>query len=112
MAVEAGAWVKGRPFAPDGADFDRAVDAWSALATDDGATFDLILSDVQMPGINNGIDVAEKVRRRWPKQTIALMTGYADEFERARNAGVTILSKPFNIDDLQTLLHSVAPVIR
>jgi signal transduction histidine kinase/CheY-like chemotaxis protein len=73
----------------------------------DGATFDLILSDIQMPGINNGIDVAEKVRRRFPKQAIALMTGYADELERARDAGVTILSKPFNIDDLQALLQSV-----
>jgi signal transduction histidine kinase/CheY-like chemotaxis protein len=74
---------------------------------DDGARFDLILSDVQMPGMNNGIDVAEKVRRKWPKQAIALMTGYADELERARHAGVTILSKPFNIDDLQALLQSV-----
>jgi signal transduction histidine kinase/ActR/RegA family two-component response regulator len=74
---------------------------------DDGATFDLILSDIQMPGINNGIDVAEKVRRKWPQQAIALMTGYADELERARDAGVTILSKPFNIDDLQALLQSV-----
>jgi CheY-like chemotaxis protein len=78
----------------------------------DGAKFDLILSDIQMPGINNGIDVAEKVRRRWPKQPIALMTGYADEFERAKNAGVTILSKPFNIDDLQELLQTVATAVR
>jgi CheY-like chemotaxis protein len=74
---------------------------------DDGKTFDLILSDIQMPGVNNGIDVAEKVRRRWPRQAVALMTGYADELERAKHAGVAILSKPFNIDDLQALLQSV-----
>jgi CheY-like chemotaxis protein len=75
---------------------------------DDGKTFDLILSDIQMPGVNNGIDVAEKVRRRWPRQAVALMTGYADELERAKHAGVAILSKPFNIDDLQALLQSVS----
>jgi 3-isopropylmalate/(R)-2-methylmalate dehydratase large subunit len=53
MSIEAGArcgmvapddttfaYVRGRPFAPEGADFDRAVDAWSALATDGGALFD------------------------------------------------------------------------
>jgi len=74
---------------------------------DEGETFDLILSDVQMPGANSGIDVAEKVRRTWPHQAIALMTGYADEFDRAKHAGVTILSKPFNIDDLQALLQRV-----
>ncbi|CAL8473602.1 response regulator [Caballeronia sp. S22] len=72
-----------------------------------GETFDLILSDIQMPGQNNGIDVAEKVRNTWPQQAIALMTGYADELERAKHAGVTILAKPFNIDDLQALLERV-----
>ncbi|SAL76477.1 periplasmic sensor hybrid histidine kinase [Caballeronia terrestris] len=76
-------------------------------ALEEGATFDLILSDIQMPGANNGIDVAEKVRRTWPHQAIALMTGYADELERAKHVGVTILAKPFNIDDLQALLQRV-----
>ncbi len=32
--------VKDRSFAPHGAAFDRAVEAWSALRTDDGAAFD------------------------------------------------------------------------
>ena len=53
MAIEAGArcgmiapdqvtfaYVKGRPFAPKGAAFDQAVEAWSKLKTDDGAEFD------------------------------------------------------------------------
>ena len=33
-------YLKGRPHAPSGADWDAAVEAWSALATDPGATFD------------------------------------------------------------------------
>ena len=53
MSIEAGArcgmvapdettfaYLKGRPYAPKGADFDRAVEAWSALATDGDARFD------------------------------------------------------------------------
>ncbi|MFO1284077.1 MAG: 3-isopropylmalate dehydratase large subunit [Burkholderiales bacterium] len=53
MAIEAGAragmvavddttleYVRGRPFAPRGADWDRAVALWRALASDEGATFD------------------------------------------------------------------------
>jgi 3-isopropylmalate/(R)-2-methylmalate dehydratase large subunit len=53
MSIEAGArcgmvapdhvtfeYVKGRPFAPKGAAFDQAVEAWSKLKTDDGAEFD------------------------------------------------------------------------
>jgi 3-isopropylmalate/(R)-2-methylmalate dehydratase large subunit len=34
------AYLKGRPFAPKASDFDRAVEAWSALTTDAGASFD------------------------------------------------------------------------
>ena len=53
MSIEAGAragmvapdqttldYVKGRPHAPSGADWDAAVQAWSQLRTDDDATFD------------------------------------------------------------------------
>jgi 3-isopropylmalate/(R)-2-methylmalate dehydratase large subunit len=53
MSIEAGArsgmiapdettfdYVKGRPYSPKGAAFERAVKAWSALTTDDGAEFD------------------------------------------------------------------------
>ena len=74
----------------------------------EGSTFDLVLSDIQMPGKRNGIDLAELVRNLWPAQKIALMTGYADELDRAKHVGVTILSKPFNIDDLQGLLTATA----
>ena len=34
------AYLKGRPFAPKGSDFDRAVEAWSALTSDADASFD------------------------------------------------------------------------
>jgi len=53
MSIEAGArcglvapddttfaYLKGRPYAPQGAAFDRAVESWSALRTDDGAVFE------------------------------------------------------------------------
>jgi 3-isopropylmalate/(R)-2-methylmalate dehydratase large subunit len=53
MSIEAGArcgvvapdattftYIKGRPYAPQGAEFDRAAETWSRLATDDGAAFE------------------------------------------------------------------------
>ncbi|RKT21913.1 signal transduction histidine kinase [Paraburkholderia sp. RAU2J] len=78
---------------------DQALDVLNG-----GARFELVLSDIQMPGKLNGIDLAEKVRSAWPSQRIALMTGYADELERARRLGVAILAKPFNIDELHALV--------
>ncbi|WP_233805495.1 hybrid sensor histidine kinase/response regulator [Paraburkholderia sp. HP33-1] len=78
---------------------DQAFDVLSA-----GERFELVLSDIQMPGKLNGIDLAEKVRSAWPSQRIALMTGYADELDRARRLGIAILAKPFNIDELHALV--------
>jgi 3-isopropylmalate/(R)-2-methylmalate dehydratase large subunit len=53
MSIEAGArcgmispdattfaYLRGRPYAPQGQDFDRTVEAWSELTSDDGARFD------------------------------------------------------------------------
>jgi 3-isopropylmalate/(R)-2-methylmalate dehydratase large subunit len=37
-------WLRGRPFAPSGGDFERAVAAWEGLATDPGHTFDATLN--------------------------------------------------------------------
>src|SRR6187200_1921212 len=34
------AYVEGRPGAPTGAEWERALDRWRSLATDDGAAFD------------------------------------------------------------------------
>ncbi len=36
-------YLKGRPYAPKGADWDAAVEAWNALSSDDDATFDTTL---------------------------------------------------------------------
>jgi signal transduction histidine kinase len=82
---------------------DKAIEILDA-----GHTFNLVLSDVQLPGKLSGIDLAERVRSTWPAQRIALMTGYADELERAQHTGVTILAKPFDIDALHALVTDSA----
>jgi signal transduction histidine kinase/CheY-like chemotaxis protein len=80
-------------------------EAWEVLRA--GGVFDLVLSDVQMPGKLTGIDLAERVRSERPAQKIALMTGYADELERATQLDIPVLAKPFNIDALQLLVPSL-----
>lgn len=64
--------------------------------------FDLLLTDIVMP-IMDGITLALKVRSTRPDVPIILMTGYANESQRAHNLSVLIeelLSKPFNKDEL------------
>jgi 3-isopropylmalate/(R)-2-methylmalate dehydratase large subunit len=57
MSIEAGAragmvapddttfaYIKGRPFAPSGKDFDAAVETWRSLTTDPGAKYDAVVT--------------------------------------------------------------------
>ncbi|WP_321801616.1 hybrid sensor histidine kinase/response regulator [Caballeronia sp. J97] len=73
-----------------------------------GGEFDLVLSDIQMPGNYDGIKLAEWIKSTRPKQPVTLMTGYADQLDEARRTGFAILAKPFNIDELQRLLNGLS----
>jgi CheY-like chemotaxis protein len=73
----------------------------------EGCAFDLVLSDIQMPGAVDGIGLAEWIRKQRPLQPVTLMTGYADHLAEARRLGVSVLAKPFNADDLKALLTGV-----
>ncbi len=70
--------------------------------------FEVLVSDVHMPGIANGIDLAETAQSFDPPLPVILITGYAQELERARNANVRVLSKPFDIALLESMLQTIA----
>ncbi|MFM0553296.1 response regulator [Paraburkholderia sediminicola] len=69
--------------------------------------FDLVLSDIHMPGTMNGIDLAEAVLAFETKLPVILVTGYAEELDRARHVDVRVLSKPFDIGLLEELLQAI-----
>lgn len=94
-----------RALAGDGHEIVAAqngVDALDALSHGD-TRFDLLLTDVQMPEMD-GIALAMTVARDHPAITIMLMTGYADQRERAHGLDALVhdvLSKPFTVGQLQ-----------
>lgn len=69
--------------------------------------FDLVLSDIHMPGTMNGIDLAEAVQAFDTRLPVILVTGYAEELDRARHVDVRVLSKPFDIALLDKLLQTI-----
>lgn len=87
-------------------DPNSAVDA---AATDSEPTcFDLVLSDIHMPGKMNGIDLALQLRQTHPRLPIVLVTGYASEIERAKLARIPVLAKPFDVEVLESLIARAA----
>lgn len=69
--------------------------------------FDLLLSDIAMP-MMDGISLALKVRASRPHVPIILMTGFADERQRAHNLMLLIealITKPFNMEQLLKVVN-------
>jgi PAS domain S-box-containing protein len=70
--------------------------------------YDLLLTDVVMPGRLSGKALADEVVRRWPKTRIVFMSGYAENAvlnDGMPDAGVRLLSKPFRKSDLAKILR-------
>jgi DNA-binding NtrC family response regulator len=92
---------------------ERAANADAALIRlDAGATFDVVLSDMVMPGVLGGIGLAREVRRRFPGLPIVLTTGYSAAAEQAIREGLTPLAKPYAIDALAARLDNAASPAR
>ncbi|AND87053.1 MULTISPECIES: response regulator [Bradyrhizobium] len=95
-----------RAIAMDGHETVTAQDGAEALeilTREDGA-FDLLLTDIQMP-VMDGIALALSAARDFPDLTILLMTGFADQRERASNLNALVhdvVTKPFSVADIRT----------
>jgi two-component system cell cycle response regulator CpdR len=88
-----------------GHDVKTACDGGDALDVlqREGGRFDLLLTDIRMP-IMDGIALALAAARDFPELTILLMTGYADQRERAHGLDALIhdvIAKPFSLAALR-----------
>src|SRR3954466_12972825 len=95
-----------RAIAMDGHETVTAQDGAEALEilTRANGAFDLLLTDIQMP-VMDGIALALSVARDFPELTILLMTGFADQRERAHGLNAIahdVISKPFSVADIRT----------
>ena len=78
------------------------VEAMERLTARDGR-YDLLVSDVKMP-LMDGIALAHKAADQWPGLPILLMTGFADQRERAADLSRVIrdvVTKPFTLQQIR-----------
>jgi CheY-like chemotaxis protein len=103
-----------RALTMDGHAVKTAADGSEALdlLTREEGRFDLLLTDVRMP-IMDGIALALNVARDFPNMTILLMTGYADQRERAQGLDALIhdvITKPFTLAALRAAVNEALTV--
>jgi CheY-like chemotaxis protein len=95
----------------DGHTVALAIDGGDGLdrLTEEAGAFDLLITDIRMP-IMDGIALALAAKRDFPGITILLMTGFADQRERASGLETVVedvLTKPFSLADLRATVARV-----
>jgi CheY-like chemotaxis protein len=94
-----------RALAMDGHEVVQTADGGEALdvLTREKGRFELLLTDIRMP-VMDGIALALAAARDYPDLVILLMTGYADQRERAHGLDALIhdvVAKPFSLSDIR-----------
>jgi len=85
-----------------------AGDADEALALVSRDRFDLVMSDLRLPGLT-GWDFVTRLRSLDPVMRLIMLTGSApedDDLKRVRAAGIPVLHKPVQLPQLQTALSA------
>lgn len=94
----------------DGHTVHAAADGAEALEyLQGGGEADILLTDISMP-LMDGIALALSVSRDWPNLPVVLMTGFADQRERASGLDSLIrgvIVKPFQMEDVRAKIREV-----
>jgi signal transduction histidine kinase len=90
-----------------GLSVSTASNAAEALAMLEAEPFAAVLSDVIMPGEMGGSALALAIRRRWPKLPVVLISGYSDQALEAQDQGITVLTKPIDLNAVVRQLRSL-----
>ncbi len=99
-----------RALIEDGHVVTETMDGAAALdaLSRDSAAFDLLLADIKMP-VMDGIALALAAARDHPSLPVLLMTGYADQRERASGLDAIVMgviAKPFTLAELRAAVSA------
>jgi CheY-like chemotaxis protein len=83
-----------------------AANAAEALAiVDSGQPFDLLFTDIIMPGAMNGFELADEVVARKPDTKVLFTTGFEDERHGPLASGTLLLAKPYQRGELASKIR-------
>ena len=91
----------------EGYEVDAVPDGSAAIEKISACHYDLVLTDLKMPGID-GLQVLEEVRKRSPNTVTVMMTGYASvdsALEAIQRGAYEYLLKPTEVEDLKAAVR-------
>jgi two-component system, NtrC family, response regulator PilR len=96
-------------FEEEGFETDSASNGVDALRMLSKDHFDLVITDIRMPGLT-GLDILPRIRRLKPEIPIIVMTAYGSDDVRRRSLerGATIyLEKPIHLSKLRAVIREM-----
>ena len=97
-----------RVFIRDGYDVDIAGSAESAFTLLDAKSYDLIITDIILPGIS-GIELLAKYRKQNPSQKVIVITAYASlvtAVEAIKAGACDFIIKPLMHDEMKKVVRN------
>lgn len=97
-----------------GYEVTAAEDGIAALEALSDANYDLLLTDIVMPGLD-GIALALKVTREHPGMPVLMMSGFSAERQRAHNLDELIhrvIPKPFTLEEICKVVEETLAEVR
>jgi DNA-binding NtrC family response regulator len=94
----------------DGLDVTTADNGEAALSLLRGREFDVLLTDVKMPGMD-GLELLRRAHENWPGMEVLVVTGFAtteSAVEAMRAGAFYYVSKPFRLGEVRKLVREAA----
>lgn len=94
----------------NGYEIEIAADGSEAISMIDGVAYDIVLTDLKMPGAD-GIEVLRAVARKKNDCLVILITGFASletALQAIRHGAYDYLTKPFRMDELLLVVRNAA----
>ncbi|MEE4241415.1 MAG: sigma-54 dependent transcriptional regulator [Desulfopila sp.] len=92
----------------EGYGVDTGINADNALQKLQNDTFDLVISDIRMPGMS-GLDLLGKIKESYPDLPVIMITAFAspdDAVSAMKSGAFDYISKPFNVDEIKSVIES------
>ncbi len=92
----------------EGYSVDTGNNADDALMKLQQSSFDLVISDIRMPG-TSGLELLSNVKEAYPELPVIMITAFAspdDAVTAMKNGAFDYISKPFNVDEIKSVIES------
>ena len=93
----------------EGYDVTLAVNGADALSRIKGADYDLVVTDIKMPGMD-GLQLLQEIRKTGSKADVIMVTAYGEveSYLKAMSLGAAeYINKPIRIKELKRIVHKI-----